>query len=45
MFGSIVWHISEVVTGLIGVDFIAAALASSLAYRRNKPLGAAGVPD
>jgi hypothetical protein len=45
MFGSIVWHISEVVTGLIGVGFIAAALASSLAYRKNKLLGAAGVSD
>lgn len=35
MFGSIVWHISEVVTGLIGVGFIVAAFASSLAYRKN----------
>ncbi|SMC28372.1 hypothetical protein SAMN02745857_03221 [Andreprevotia lacus DSM 23236] len=37
MFGSIVWHISEVVTGLIGVAFIAAALASSLIYKKNNP--------
>ena len=35
MFGSIVWHISEVVTGLIGVGFIVTAFASSLAYRKN----------
>ena len=30
MLGSIVWHISEVVTGLIGVGFIVAALGSSI---------------
>jgi hypothetical protein len=35
MFGSIVWHISEVVTGLIGVGFIVAAFASSLVYKKN----------
>jgi hypothetical protein len=32
MLGSIVWHISEVVTGLIGVGFIVAALGSSILY-------------
>ncbi len=37
MFGSIVWHISEVVTGLIGVGFIVAAFASSLLYKKNNP--------
>jgi len=37
MFGSIVWHISEVVTGLIGVGFIVAALVSSLIYKKNNP--------
>lgn len=37
MFGSIVWHISEVVTGLIGVGFIVAAFASSLFYKKNNP--------
>lgn len=35
MLGSIVWHISEIVTGLIGVAFIAAALLSSIAYRHK----------
>lgn len=39
MLGSIVWHISEVVTGLIGVGFIVAALGSSILY--NKRVGAA----
>lgn len=37
MLGSIVWHVSEVVTGLIGVAFIVAAMASSLIYRKNNP--------
>ncbi|SAK48440.1 PF04332 family protein [Caballeronia hypogeia] len=35
MLGSIVWHVSEVVTGLIGVGFIVAAMASSLIHRKN----------
>jgi uncharacterized protein len=35
MLGSIVWHVSEVVTGLIGVAFISAALLSSIAYQRK----------
>lgn len=35
MLGSIVWHISEIVTGLIGVAFIAAALLSSISYRHK----------
>ncbi|MEF8707683.1 MAG: DUF475 domain-containing protein [Candidatus Accumulibacter propinquus] len=37
MFGSIVWHISEVVTGLIGVGFIVVAFTSSLIYKKNNP--------
>jgi hypothetical protein len=37
MFGSIVWHISEVITGLIGVAFIVLALISSLIYKKNNP--------
>jgi hypothetical protein len=45
MFASIVWHISEVLTGLIGVGFIAAAFLSSLAYRRNNPHAAADLPE
>lgn len=41
MMGSIVWHISEVITGLIGVAFIVASIISSLIYRRkNNPLPA-----
>lgn len=36
MLGSIVWHIPEVITGLIGVGFIVAAVLSSLAYNRQK---------
>lgn len=35
MLGSIVWHISEVITGLIGVGFIFAALGSSVLYNRR----------
>ncbi|MDR5745056.1 DUF475 domain-containing protein [Caballeronia sp. LZ029] len=35
MLGSIVWHVSEVVTGFIGVAFIVAAMASSLIHRKN----------
>lgn len=35
MLGSIVWHISEVVTGLIGVGFIVAALISSVLYNKR----------
>lgn len=35
MLGSIVWHISEVVTGLIGVGFIVAAIGSSVLYKRQ----------
>ncbi len=35
MFSSIIWHINEVVTGLIGVGFIAAALLSSFNYKKN----------
>jgi hypothetical protein len=35
MLGSIVWHISEVVTGLIGVGFIVAAVGSSVLYNRQ----------
>ncbi len=43
MLGSIVWHISEVVTGLIGVGFIVAALGSSILYKkRNSPVLEAG---
>ena len=43
MLGSIVWHISEVVTGLIGVGFIVAALGSSILYnKRNGPALEAG---
>ncbi|VXB36049.1 conserved membrane hypothetical protein [Burkholderia sp. 8Y] len=37
MLASIVWHVSEVVTGLIGVGFIVAAMASSLMHRKNHP--------
>lgn len=37
MFGSIVWHISEVVTGLIGVGFIIAALISSMLHKKKNP--------
>jgi uncharacterized protein len=37
MLGSIVWHVSEVVTGLVGVGFIVAAMASSLIHRKNHP--------
>jgi uncharacterized protein len=37
MLGSIVWHVSEVVTGLIGVGFIVAAMASSLIHRKSHP--------
>lgn len=35
MLSSVVWHVSEVLTGFIGVAFIVAAMASSLVYRKN----------
>ena len=37
MLASVKYHIPEVVTGLTGVAFIAAALVSSLAERRRRP--------
>jgi hypothetical protein len=44
MLASIVFHIPEVITGLIGVAFIAMALVSSVRYKRKHPnsLGDAG---
>lgn len=35
MLAGIVYHVSEVITGLIGVGFIALALVSSIRYRAN----------
>jgi hypothetical protein len=34
MLAGLVWHVPEVVTGLIGMGFILAALASSLRHNR-----------
>lgn len=45
MFGSIVWHVSEVVTGLIGVGFIVASLASSIVHRRKIAAESLGAAD
>lgn len=36
MLGSIVYHVSEVVTGLTGVAFIALSLISSIRYKRRQ---------
>jgi hypothetical protein len=38
MFASIVSHVSEIVTGLVGVGFIAAALLSSLVYKKTQEI-------
>jgi hypothetical protein len=40
MLAGIVMHIPEIVTGLIGVTFIALALASSVRYKRGNPSSA-----
>ncbi len=37
MFGQTLYHINEMVTGLLGASFIGLALISSLIYRRNNP--------
>lgn len=37
MFGQTLFHINEMVTGLLGASFIGLALISSLIYRRNNP--------
>lgn len=34
MLASIVWHVSEVITGLVGLGFIALSLLSSIRQRR-----------
>jgi len=45
MLASVDYDIPEVVTGLTGVAFIAAALVSSLAERRRRPQGEVDVDD